>query len=194
MTFLLNLPLSNLSHCNRLVFFFPKHPKKSFFNVINILSLLPHYNTIINLLFHWTSNFLIYSLRCQSSSCCHGKRSFAFNGGCDAWIRRLLFGCRFVFQNSIHTYCTMYVSKIIFISSLRCSYCVIYNRFVIIVKVIIFEFDFLLLMIVVFRSYLSKQNPIQCILTIYLFYVIFSYYICSYAYRLFLNFKQVIKM
>jgi len=33
----------------------------SFFNVINILSLLPHYNTIINLLFHLTSKFYFYS-------------------------------------------------------------------------------------------------------------------------------------
>ena len=35
----------------------------SFFNVINILSLLPHYNTIINLsilLFSFNVNFLIY--------------------------------------------------------------------------------------------------------------------------------------
>ena len=34
----------------------------SFFNIINILSLLPHYNTIVNsTFFHLTSIFLIYS-------------------------------------------------------------------------------------------------------------------------------------
>ena len=48
LTFLLNLPLSNLFHCYRLVLLYLKHPNMSFFNVINIWSLLPHYNTIIN--------------------------------------------------------------------------------------------------------------------------------------------------
>ena len=46
-------PSFKLFHCHRLVLLYLKHPNKSFFNVINILSLLPHYNTIINLLFYF---------------------------------------------------------------------------------------------------------------------------------------------
>ena len=59
--FLLLCPLSNLFYCHRLVLLYLKHPNMSFFNDINILSLLPHFNTIINLLFHFfilTSIFL----------------------------------------------------------------------------------------------------------------------------------------
>ena len=47
MTFLILLPPSNMFHCHCLVLLSLKHPNMSFFNNINILSLLRHYNTII---------------------------------------------------------------------------------------------------------------------------------------------------
>ena len=42
LTFLLNLPPSNLFHCHCLVLVYSKHPNKSFFNPINIFDIFYH--------------------------------------------------------------------------------------------------------------------------------------------------------
>ena len=60
LTFLFNLPLSNLFHCHRLVLLYSKTPKHVIFLMLyTFCHLLPHYNTIINFYFFRLTSIFI---------------------------------------------------------------------------------------------------------------------------------------
>ena len=56
-------------HCHFHDLFYFKTPKQVFFNVINIWTLLPHYNTIINYTFSFNVNIYSGKVHISKESC-----------------------------------------------------------------------------------------------------------------------------